>query len=327
MPLSRRTVHALLPRPTFALALALALALGGCIENMGDLKEALGVVPAEPPAPVYAAPLAKAEAAAASATAGVPLRFVAEGSKDPQGFPLLYAWDFGEGGRASGAIVHHAFAAPGSYLVRLVVTSAVGLSDEDTLAIPVVAPDLAPSVALRAPEGGAMGEALSFEAVASDPEGAPLLYAWDFGDGATSHDARATHAYERPGAYDVRVRVTDAGGQHATASARVLVDGAWSWEGAFVPAGAEPGKMSFPVVAGAKAVEAVLTFEEGLLNDIEIVLVDAEGNEVARSDGGLGGAPERRALVEEPAPGAWSARVVKDSGVSVAWTLAIVERL
>ncbi|HET6404723.1 MAG TPA: PKD domain-containing protein [Candidatus Thermoplasmatota archaeon] len=314
-------------RPALAFALLLVLSSGaGCIENMGDLKEALGVVPPPVPAPVYLPPVAKIDAPSV-ATVGVPVRLAADGSKDPQGLALLYAWDFGDGDRASGPIASHVYAAPGERVVRLTVTNAAGLSDEDTHILTIGAPDGAPTVALAGPASGVIGEPLVFEATGRDPEGAPLAFAWDFGDGSTSHEARATHAYARPGVYTVSVRVTDAVGQRAEASTRVVVDGRWTWEGAFAPAGPEPAKMSFPVAAGAKRLDVSLAFESGVVNDLEVVLLDAEGKEVARSDAGLGGAPVRTLAAEKPAPGEWSVRVVKDSGVSVAWTLEVRETL
>ncbi|MET9268088.1 PQQ-dependent sugar dehydrogenase [Kribbella sp. NPDC003557] len=43
----------------------------------------------------------------------------------------------------------------------------------------------------------------------SDPEGQPLTYSWDFGDGASSTEANPTHTYTTAGAYQVRLTVSD----------------------------------------------------------------------------------------------------------------------
>ncbi|KPJ56332.1 MAG: hypothetical protein AMS16_02585 [Planctomycetes bacterium DG_58] len=46
----------------------------------------------------------------------------------------------------------------------------------------------------------------------SDPEGAPLRYAWDFGDGKTATGVTASHAYAKEGGYAVKLTVTDGKG-------------------------------------------------------------------------------------------------------------------
>lgn len=51
------------------------------------------------------------------------------GSSDPNGDPLTYAWDFGDGAVGSGPSPSHAFDDNGSYVVTLVVTDPGGLKD------------------------------------------------------------------------------------------------------------------------------------------------------------------------------------------------------
>ena len=46
----------------------------------------------------------------------------------------------------------------------------------------------------------------------SDPEGGPLDYVWEFGDGVRSYDPSPTHIYETDGSYSVILGVTDEGG-------------------------------------------------------------------------------------------------------------------
>ena len=57
-----------------------------------------------------------------SGIVGVPLGFSGSGSSDPDGNALTYAWDFGDGGTASGPTPGHTYAGTGSYLVSLTVT-------------------------------------------------------------------------------------------------------------------------------------------------------------------------------------------------------------
>jgi hypothetical protein len=53
---------------------------------------------------------------------GVPVTFDGSGSYDSDGGALLYAWDFGDGSTGAGAIVKHAYAQAGEYIVTLTVT-------------------------------------------------------------------------------------------------------------------------------------------------------------------------------------------------------------
>jgi hypothetical protein len=60
-------------------------------------------------------------------TAGVPLAFAATGS-DPDGDGVEFAWVFGDGGGATGAKATHAYAAPGTNQVTLLVTDDAGIT-------------------------------------------------------------------------------------------------------------------------------------------------------------------------------------------------------
>ena len=53
----------------------------------------------------------------------------AAGSSDPDGDALTFSWGFGDGSAGTGATVAHAYAAPGTYAVRLIATDIRGLSD------------------------------------------------------------------------------------------------------------------------------------------------------------------------------------------------------
>lgn len=55
----------------------------------------------------------------------------------------------------------------------------------------------------------------------SDPEGQPLSYSWDFGDGTTSTAANPTHIYTTKGRYTARLTVSD--GTNATASSPIVI--------------------------------------------------------------------------------------------------------
>jgi PKD repeat protein len=72
------------------------------------------------------------------------------------------------------------------------------------------------------PSGAPLGVAFS-SAGSSDPEGQPLTYRWDFGDGSQSTDANPVHTYPAPGSYTATLTVTDVGGLDASAELQVTV--------------------------------------------------------------------------------------------------------
>ncbi len=149
-------------------------------------------------------------------------------SHDPDGSVASYAWVFGDGTSAAGAIVQHAFDAPGEYTVRLRVTDQSGVSNNeasDTLTVRVNAQPV--------PEAGreervSIGEVVRFDGTASaDHDGGQLSYAWDFGDGASGEGAAPSHTYEAAGEYGVQLTVRDAHGVANSAASdhtRVIVN-------------------------------------------------------------------------------------------------------
>lgn len=54
------------------------------------------------------------------------------------------------------------------------------------------------------------GEVIAFDgATSTDPEGSPLTFSWDFGDGSAGGTAQIAHIYAQAGTYTARVRVLD----------------------------------------------------------------------------------------------------------------------
>ncbi|HEU4561002.1 MAG TPA: S8 family serine peptidase, partial [Longimicrobium sp.] len=90
------------------------------------------------------------------------------------------------------------------------------VTGNDTKAPPVAVPGGAYS--------GQKGVAVQFNGSASnDPNGRPVTFAWNFGDGGTSTDANPAHTYMRAGIYTVTLTVRDASGLTTTAVTQAVI--------------------------------------------------------------------------------------------------------
>ena len=140
---------------------------------------------------------------------GDPIAFSSAGSGDLDGGPLTYRWDFGDGTTSTQANPSHSYAASGLYTATLRVTDSGGLFDEDTASVSVAA-NPPPTAEANGPYSGNQGALISFSSAGSfDPEGDPLTYRWDFGDGTTSTQANPSHVYVTGGGFTATLRVTD----------------------------------------------------------------------------------------------------------------------
>jgi glucose/arabinose dehydrogenase/single-stranded DNA-binding protein len=115
--------------------------------------------------------------ASASTTQGVqPLQvqFSSAGSSDPDGNPLTFQWDFGDGTTSASANPVKTFSTRGVYTVRLTVSDGVN----QTAATPIVVQvGLPPTLNISAPTNGALyraGDTISYGASAVDYSGATL---------------------------------------------------------------------------------------------------------------------------------------------------------
>jgi outer membrane protein OmpA-like peptidoglycan-associated protein len=91
---------------------------------------------------------------------------------------------------------------------------------------PVVANRL-PVCRLVVPAQGQVGEAVTEDASgSSDPDGDPLSYTWDYGDGtplAKTTSPRTTHTYAKIGGFAVKVTVEDGRGGTAVCTAQIPI--------------------------------------------------------------------------------------------------------
>ena len=115
----------------------------------------------------------------------------------------------------------HAYAATGSYTVRLTVTDNDGLTNSASTTAQVSdGTGLQPPVANPGgPYQGTTASPVAFDGSASsDPDGRIVSYDWTFGDGGSASGAKPTHAYSTAGTYTVTLTVTDDTGRKATAT-------------------------------------------------------------------------------------------------------------
>ena len=167
-----------------------------------------------------------------SPTEGQTVRF--EACYEPCGTSInpvtSYRWNFGDGARAEGRIVNHAFRVEGSYLVTLEIGDGYGryASTSETMTVGV---GVAPTAAfLVIPTSPFAGQAATFDASGSkaSPGRTIRSYSWDFGDGDVKMGLTSpttTHDYLTAGSFTVTLTITDDLGKTAQATQSVTVRG------------------------------------------------------------------------------------------------------
>ncbi|HYG73401.1 MAG TPA: Ig-like domain-containing protein, partial [Planctomycetota bacterium] len=99
-----------------------------------------------------------------------------------------------------------------------------GAAESGPVKVSITLTNTAPSATSgAAPTSATPSQFITFTSTGTDPDGDALTYLWDFGDGATSTDQNATHAYAEVGSYTATVTVSDAAGGTASASVTIQV--------------------------------------------------------------------------------------------------------
>lgn len=182
-------------------------------------------------------PLAQATADPASGPAPLAVQFDGSGSLDPEGQPLAYAWDFGDGSPVSPAVAPlHVYQAAGSYQALLTVTDDVG--QQASAALQVVAGGVPFTVVLDAPrQGDTYLPPAVLELRAHVEPDVPVSWSWTVDLHHDTHVHPASFASDAPQAalaiggdaheeglvfHRVRVTATHASGTSASADAWVF---------------------------------------------------------------------------------------------------------
>ncbi len=101
------------------------------------------------------------------------------------------------------------------------------------------------------PYNGTAGIAVSFDgSLSTDPDGNPLAFTWDFGDGNTGSGTTPSHTYAEAGQFSVTLRVDNGHGEAANAATTVSISPASVNPGiGFLRGGAFDDSRSLPLAA------------------------------------------------------------------------------
>lgn len=162
-----------------------------------------------------------------SALPGFPaeVRFFGEAA-DPDGGPVSYQWDFGNGGASTEKRPGQIYFSDGIYNVTMTATDDDGQTCGATLRLVLdeggtnnrASPGVWAEPAILVVEAG---QEAPFSSSAVDPQGQDLSYNWDFGDGSTSAEVNPAHTYVSAGRYPVTLSVTDSDGNTSSAASFV----------------------------------------------------------------------------------------------------------
>lgn len=173
-----------------------------------------------------------------SAVVGVEIRFCAE-AEDPEGGPLAFAWDLGDGTTKEGACITHVYHTAGTYTLRVTVTDDAGAATSGVVQVEVPA-----KVRLYADFTWLPTEPWTMEEVVfldrSRPQGVIANWVWNFGDGTSAEGAEVRHAYAGPGTYSVILTIRSADGREERAERTVTVV-----EVSYIEAAPSPGGPPF----------------------------------------------------------------------------------
>ena len=123
-----------------------------------------------------------------------------------------WSWDFGDGKSSTLENPLHVYVDPGTYDVRLTVTTNHG-SDSETKNDFVSVTSVPPSAAFDAgTQRPLAGDPVQFTDVSDSGSATIASWAWDFGDGGIDSEKDPVHVYTDPGEYEVSLRVTSAHG-------------------------------------------------------------------------------------------------------------------
>ncbi|MDF0674989.1 MAG: PQQ-dependent sugar dehydrogenase [Nitrospira sp.] len=182
-------------------------------------------------------PTAVIQATPSSGPAPLTVTFSSTGSSDPDGDPISYSWNFGDGGTSTQPNPIHTYGSIGTFTAVLTVTDSLGASSKDQVTIS--AGNSKPTAFIDAPAATTqwkVDQSITFTGHATDPNQGtlpPSAFLWEiilhhcpsnchthsiqnFSDVTTSSFSTFDHDY--PSHIEIKLTVTDAGGLTDTKS-------------------------------------------------------------------------------------------------------------
>ncbi|WP_421875093.1 PKD domain-containing protein [Marinoscillum sp.] len=125
---------------------------------------------------------------------------------------LTYYWDFGDGKNATDVTPSQTYTSPGDYTITLTATSGNGCSASSSQVV-TISPRPQGNFQLKNDVDEVITAACSqqevfFDNNTIDPNGDPISYSWDFGDGSTSTLSDPSHTYSASGTYTIVLEMT-----------------------------------------------------------------------------------------------------------------------
>lgn len=131
-----------------------------------------------------------------------------------------YYWEFGDGATSTAKNPSHSYQAPGTYTVKLTVTSNLGDSKTETKTNYItvnILPSSPTADFTASPTSGFASLTVVFTDLSKPGDGATITgRLWNFGDNTTSTEQNPTHTYQAAGTYTVTLTVTNSFGNSKT---------------------------------------------------------------------------------------------------------------
>ncbi|MFD7896521.1 ThuA domain-containing protein [Streptomyces sp. NPDC059743] len=179
-------------------------------------------------------PVAKATASATNGPLPLEVAFSSEGSTDPDGDALSYAWDFDGDGTydSTEAAPTHTYTTAGDFTAQLKVTDSTGRSGYAN--IPVTAGNTAPEVTIDFPVNGKLitfGDRIPYKVTVTDPEDGPVDCSKVTVNPALGHDDHEHPTTDIPGC-EGTVDTGDLGGHPEGADLTYVLNAKYTDKGA-----------------------------------------------------------------------------------------------